>query len=212
MRFITAILFVVMVALALPGVAVEPAYSGPLGNVEEPALRPYKWLYRGVKSLVYHTGDQLIDGNMRTPVAGSVQGFRGLRRGTVELGESLYRGGVFAPVPPPNDYKKLGRANSIIERDILLRNSSDLLFSWYFFPGQKIVDHHPIEGDVKVDIRKEEARQIRASRNAATASRNMDDPNESDTKRAQRKYIGDRADYGTGRKDEYRGNLMKLAR
>ncbi len=212
MRVLTGILMLAVVALALPSYSVEPAYTGQFGNAEEPALRPYKWLYHGVKSLLYHTGDQLVDGNLRTPGLGTVQGLRGLRRGTVELGESLYRGGVFAPVPPAGHYKKLHSVNTIIEQDMLLRNGSDLIFSWYFFPGQKAVDYCPLEGDTKVAMRKEEARKIRHDRKAASAQRNPIDPNESSTKRAQRNYIGARADYGNKKSGEYRGNLMKLAR
>ncbi len=213
MRILTGILIMATAAVALPGYSVEPAYTGQFGNAEEPALRPYKWLYRGAKSLVFHTGDQLLEGNLHTPALGSVQGLRGLRRGTVELGESVYRGAVFAPVPPAGDYKRLGSANTILERDFFLRNSSDFLFSWYFFPGQKAVDYYPLEGDTKIDIRQRDAREIRQARNEAWEARKDINPDETDAKRAQRGYIGDRADYGNSKKSkEYRGNLMKLAR
>lgn len=206
-------MIVAMAALGAPATfAVEPAYQGPLGNNEEPATRPYKWLYRGLKSLVYHTGDQLIDGNLHTPVLGTAQGFRGLRRGSVELGESAYRGAVYAPAPPRNDYKNVGRANTIIEKDLALRNGSDFLFSWYFFPAQKVVDYYPLEGDTKVDLRKREARDTRSDRAAAAAMRSPKDPSVSSVKSAQRNYIGDRADYGTKKTKVGRGNLMKLAR
>lgn len=212
MRVFTAMI-VAVAALGAPATfAVEPAYKGPLGNNEEPATRPYKWLYRGLKSLVFHTGDQLVDGNLHTPVLGTAQGLRGLRRGTVELGESAYRGAVYAPPPPRSDYKNLGRANTIIEKDLALRNGSDFLFSWYFFPAQKVVDHYPLEGDTKVDLRKREARETRSDRGAAADVRSPRDPAESSVKRAQRSYIGDRADYGTKKTASGRGNLMKLAR
>jgi len=194
------------------GFAVEPAYQGQFGNNEEPALRPYKWLYHGVKSLVYHTGDQFVEGNMHTPYVGSVQGLRGLRRGTVNLGESLYRGGVYAPVPPKDSYKSLGALNTLIERDMFTRNSSDFLFSWYFFPAQKAVDYYPLEGDTKVEIRQREARETRMSRKEAAAARVSVDSRESRVKQAQRGYIGDRADYGTKKSANGYGNLMKLAR
>ena len=213
MRILTGALIVAAIAISLPGYTVEPAYTGQFGNAEEPALRPYKWLYRGVKSLFYNTADQLIDGNMRTPALGTVQGLRGVRRGTVELGESLYRGGVFAPAPPKGDYKRLGATNLAIERDMLFRNSSDLLFSWYFFPGQKVVDRYPVEGDTKVEMRKKEAKLIRMERAEAEAARNPKDPSVSDVERAQKAYIGDRAELGNQEKKKaYRGNLMHLAR
>lgn len=212
MRVLVAIVLAVTILGAPAGFAVEPAYQGQFGNNEEPALRPYKWLYHGVKSLVYHTGDQFVEGNMHTPYLGSVQGLRGLRRGSVELGESVYRGGVYAPVPHKDQYKMIGRANTIIERDFLLRNSSDFLFSWYFFPAQKFVDYYPLEGDTKVNIRMREARETRAARDAAADAREAVDPEENRVKRAQRSYIGDRADYGIQKSDLGRGNLMKLAR
>lgn len=212
MRLLVAIALAAAVLGAPAGFAVEPAYQGQFGNNEEPALRPYKWLYRGVKSLVYHTGDQFVEGNMHVPYAGSVQGLRGLRRGTVELGESLYRGGVFAPAPTRESYKSLGALNSHIEDDFFTRNSSDFVFSWYFFPAQKFVDYYPYEGDRKVGLRKAEAREIRDERAKAAASRAAKDPGESRVKRAQRGYIGDRADYGTDKTGSGRGNLMKLGR
>jgi len=187
-------------------------YRGPLGNEEEPALRPYKWMFQGVKSLFWHTGDQFVEGNLHAPVVGSVQGFRGLRRGTVSLGETAYRGLVFAPVPPRDHYKTLGAANVAIENDWFLHNSSDFLFSWYFFPVMKAVDNNPIEGDVKVGIRQKEAKDTRIARNDATRARQQIDSKESDMERAQRGYIGARADYGTPKTKMGRGNLMKLGR
>lgn len=212
MRVITAM----AVALAAFGTqatfSVEPAYKGPLGNNEEPATRPYKWVYRGLRSLVYHTGDQFVEGNMRTPALGSVQGLRGLRRGTVELGESTYHGLVYAPAPDHKDYKNLSRANTIIENDLALRNGADFLFSWYFFPAQKVVDRYPLEGDTKVDLRDREAESDRMARAEAAEVRSSRDPSETDVKRAQRSYIGDRADLGTKKTTAGRGNLMKLAR
>jgi len=212
MKVLAAIMLAVAILGAPSGFAVEPAYRGQFGNNEEPALRPYKWLYRGVKSLGYHTGDQFVEGNMHTPFVGSVQGLRGLRRGSVELGESLYRGGVYAPVPAQDHYKSLGTANTYIESDFFHRNSSDFLFSWYFFPVQKFVDYYPLEGDTKVEIRKREALEIRQGRRDATAAREMRDARENRVQRAQRSYIGERADYGTKKSDAGYGNLMKLAR
>lgn len=187
-------------------------YRGPLGNEEEPALRPYKWMYQGVKSLFWHTGDQFVDGNLHAPVVGSVQGLRGVRRGTVSLGESTYRGLVYAPVPHGKHYKSLGSANVALENDMFLRNSSDFLFSWYFFPVMRAVDNNPIEGETKVGIRRKEAKDTRVARNEATRARKRVDANESQMENAQRTYIGERADYGTPKTKMGRGNLMKLGR
>lgn len=212
MKTFTRIVLAAAVLAAPMSFAVDPAYKGPLGNNEEPALRPYKWLYQGVKSLFYHTGDQFVEGNLHAPVVGSVQGLRGLRRGTVSLGESAYRGVVYAPVPSREHYKSLGAANSAIEQDMLLRNGSDFLFSWYFFPVQKAVDNNPPEGDTKVGIRQKEARETRLARNEAAKARDKSDKSESTMEKAQRGYIGARADYGTPKTKMGRGNLMKLGR
>jgi hypothetical protein len=212
MRVLAGLLILAAVLVAMPGYSVEPAYTGQFGNVEEPALRPYKWLYRGVRALFYHPGDQFVDGNLRVPALGSIQGLRGVRRGAFELGESAYRGSVFAPVPPPGDYKKLRALNLAVEQDMLLRNGSDFLFSWYFYPGQKVIDRNPLEGDTKVEYRKREAREVRRERKAAADARKVINPNESNVKRAQRAYIGKRAEYSNGQKEAYRHNLMQLAR
>ena len=187
-------------------------YRGPLGNEEEPALRPYKWMYHGIKSLFYHTGDQFVEGNLHAPGVGSVQGLRGVRRGTMSLGESTYRGLVFAPVPSRTHYKSLGALNEAIESDMLTRNSSDFLFSWYFFPVQKAIDNNPPEGDTKVAIRQKEAKETRQARDEATRARKKVDARESSMESAQRDYIGARADYGTPKTKMGRGNLMKLGR
>lgn len=212
MKKLTTIVLAAALLAAPLSFAVEPAYRGPLGNEEEPALRPYKWLYQGVKSLFYHTGDQFVEGNLHAPVVGSVQGLRGVRRGAVSLGESTYRGLVYAPVPSRDHYKSLGAANTAIESDMFTRNSSDFLFSWYFFPVQKAVDNNPPEGDTKVGIRQKEAKETRLARNEAAKVREKSDPRESKMESAQRDYIGDRADYGTPKTRMGRGNLMKLGR
>lgn len=210
------VLIMIALAAALLGApasfGVEPAYQGPLGNDEEPATRPYKWLYQGVKSLFYHPGDQFVEGNLRVPVIGTVQTLRGVRRGAVYLGESAYRGAVYAPVPSRDRYKTLGPANEAIERDLFTRTSADFLFTWYFFPVLKVVDRDPIEGDVKVGLRQKEAKETRMARNDAAKVRENADPDESNVQRAQRGYIGDRADYGTPKSKQGRGNLMKLGR
>ena len=193
-------------------IGAQSNYRGPLGNEEEPALRPYKWVYQGIKSLFYHTGDQFVEGNLHAPVVGSVQGLRGVRRGTMSLGESTYRGLVFAPVPPRNHYKSLGTLNEAIEADMFTRNGSDFLFSWYFFPVQKAIDNNPPEGDTKVAIRLKDAKETRQARDEAAKARMKADSRESSMESAQRDYIGDRADYGTPKTKMGRGNLMKLGR
>lgn len=196
--------------------ALEPAYVGQFGYAEEPALRPYKWMLVGLRSFAWQTQDSFVRGNMNTPVLGSVEVFRGIRRGTFALGENTVNGLLYRPVPPKGYYKVAGDANAYIERDLLLRNAADfasiaIVWKWYAWPLQKVVDHYPLEDDEKVQIRLERARIIRADRKAAEEARNPL-PDESRVLRAQRSYIGARAEYGATRKNRYDGNLLRLAR
>ncbi|MBI2421563.1 MAG: hypothetical protein HYV27_01955 [Candidatus Hydrogenedentes bacterium] len=200
----------VLMGLAMTATAVEPAYYGEeFGNAEEPALRPYKWIFNGVKSLVWHTQDQFVRGNMMAPVVGSTLALRGARRGTVELLESTFHGAVFAPPPPKGYHKEKHRANDIIEEDLFLRNSSDFLFSWYFFPVQKAVDHRPRVSAARVDEQLQQAKIIRDERKEAQKKREGEIV-ESRVKRAQRYYVGERAEYGSAREREGRGDLTRL--
>lgn len=194
---------------------IESAYTGQFGNREETALRPYKWMWHGAKSLVYHTVYSFNRGNMKTPFFGSAEGLRGLRRGTVELGESTFRGANFAEPPHTPRQKatirEIQTVNEVIERDIALRNTSDFLFSWYFFPLIKLNDHYPLEDDEKVDERLREARDIRQARREGQAARTVE-IEETEVERAQRHYVPDRVEAGAKRNKEYRGNLLNLAR
>lgn len=202
-------LMLVMVLLApFAAFAVEPAYVGQFGNAEEPALRPYKWMWRGVKALFYQTGHGFKHGNMRTPVLGTAETFRGLRKGTFELAESTYHGLAFAPVPPKGDYKELGRLNEMVDNEKARSNFSDLVFSLYAFPVLKFVDCHPAENETRVQIREERAKATREAQKAAAAAREtpMDR-----LERAQRNYLGDRYPTNSG-KQSAGGNLLKLAK
>ena len=208
-----AVWFLVLVATLFTtggAFAVEPAYLGPLGNAEEPALRPYKWLWHGIGSLFYQTGTSLEYGNMKTPILGTVEGFRGLRRGAVELGESAYKGVIFAPVPrEEGSYKTTGKGNQVIEDDPLIRNTSDFAFSLVAFPLLIAHDRWSVEEDEQATARQKKAQEIRATRKAARSEANA---RVSDVERAQRKYIGRRADAGGKPKDGVPENLLKLAK
>lgn len=113
--------------------AVEPAYRGERGNLEEPALRPYKWLWRGTKAFLYQTGTAFKEGNEDFPIVGSVYAFRGMRVGIIEWERSLVCGltGVNPKSGKDTDYKKTGEANEIIEGEPFLRNAADLATAVY---------------------------------------------------------------------------------
>lgn len=169
----TLLLTIVMVAAC--GTAfgvVEAAYTGPYGNPEEPALRPYKWFHHGGKSLVFHVFDRLKHGNLKTPVIGTVEVGRGVRRGVFALGESLYKGSVFAPPPGANAYRELGAVNTAVEEDWRTLNFSDFAFTWAAFPVMKVcVDHYPLVPEEKVQEHLERAREIREERREAFLQR-----------------------------------------
>lgn len=210
MKRILCLLLIAVVMAPLAAWSVEPAYVGAYGNPEEPALRPYKWMWRGVKSLFYQTGHGFKHGNMRTPVLGTAETFRGLRKGTFELGESLYRGLAFAPVPPKDSYKQTMRLNEIVDNEKARSNISDLVFSLYAFPVLKVVDRYPAENEQRVQIREERAK---ATREAQKAARDARQPEMEPLERAQREYLGDRYPKNSGKqKEEGRGNLLKLAK
>jgi len=210
MKRFLCLLLVAVFTVPMAGFAVEPAYAGEFGNPEEPALRPYKWMWRGVKSLFYQTGYGFKHGNMKTPVLGTAETFRGLRKGTFELGESVYHGLAFAPVPPKDSYKKTMRLNEIVDNEKARSNISDLVFSVYAFPVLKFVDRYPAENEQRVQIREERAQATRAAQDAAEAARQ---PQMEPLERAQREYLGDRYPKNTGKQKEFgRGNLLKLAK
>lgn len=199
-RLLTVTLAGVLLAATLSaGAAVKPAYVGPYGNPEEPALRPYKWMWRGVKALFFQTGVHFRDGNLHTPVAGSTHALRGARKGTFELLESTFKGAVFAPVPPKGDFKKLRAINTHIDESNGLYHLVDFGFSWFLYPVILLVDEYPVHDDEEVAAMLDRHKDIREARRAGRAEL----PEGDAVKRAQRRYIGDRASYGE-RWDQYR--------
>ena len=194
--------------------ALEPTYRGQYGNPEEPALRPYKWLWYGAKALAYNTAKSCKDGNVRTPVIGTVEIGRGLRRGTIELGYAAARGAVFSPVPEKGSVKRLNVINQRIEDDWLIQAFADLAFTGPAFPVLKAHDHNPLVTEQQAEDVKSDAKDIRDAQKASRAARA---PDETAVKRAQKRYIGDRASYGESKARQsnrgmgVRGNLLKSA-
>ncbi len=203
-----------LLCLSMGAYAVEPAYTGHMGNAEEPALRPYKWLWHGTKSLLFQTGKSLERGNLKTPVLGTVEGCRGLRRGAVELGESAYKGAVCA-VPPrgKGTYKETGKANKVIENEALLRNSSDAACSLYAYLALKAHDKWSYRNDEEADIMEEMAAKKRAERREPRQARKRAEVEGlTEVQKAQRTYVPDRSKAGSKKHQEGKGNLLKLAR
>ena len=122
-QFKATAVFLVFARLgSMAAYAIPPAYEDEFGNPEEPALRPIKGLIRGLKALVIQPVKALIDGNLKTPIIGSVEVFRGVRRGAVELHESVFMGMAGSLPKEPGE---LGAANKFIDNDALLKTVSD---------------------------------------------------------------------------------------
>ncbi len=175
-----------------------PSQKGDWEKIEEPALRPYKALLRGVGAFGYQSLRGFVEGNEKFPVLGSVEVFRGMRRGTIEFVSCTTMGLAGAS---SLSYRTLGKANRTIEDDPGLNFMADVTASAIpglagaagaeglaagaasFYAAQKAVDHSPV------------------------------DPNRAEKKyerevmKAQRQYIGDRALLNVKQNDT--GNLLK---
>lgn len=196
-------------ALGAQAEVVQPAYEGKLGNPEEPALRPYKWALSGIGALFYQTGKHFRDGNMGTPVLGTVNTLRGAGVGSIELGESVYNGLVYRPLVDHKEFKKLHRANRAIDNDLLARNVRDGLSTGLWYPLLKFNDHYPMEDEEKVQARIAAARAKREAQQAAQEARRTD-KHLSAVERAQVSRNPERAARGAGKKKDLEGNLLKL--
>jgi len=204
--------------------AVGPAYEGPMGNPEEPALRPYKWMWRGVKALAYHPVVALGSGNRKTPGLGMVDVFRGLRVGAVEFNESLVKGILCSEPPEAGDYKNIGNANAFLAEDVLFRNLADLGTAGAVFSsaagaaaiwlGQKMVDHHPVHSVEYQEKLKKNEQMLRDAR-----KRSRTEP-ATGAEQGGTPPPGKDADASTATRipheprplDRHTGNLLKLGR
>jgi len=209
------------VFLSAGAYAVPAAYVGPMGNSEEPALRPYKWMLHGLKALAFQTVDAIDNGNRKTPILGTTEGLRGARRGAVEVGESCFRGLRFSAPPHAHAYRKTGSTNQVIDNDLLLRNVADYVFvsqllvwangheAWRWgaliWTSQKVLDHYPAVGSVEQERMADKAKMARAMQAKAEAAKKPMTRRE-----AQAAYIGDRIPQR--KKDPYKGNILKLVR
>lgn len=205
--------------LATGAFAVAPAYVGPMGNQEEPALRPYKWILRGLKACVFQTVSAVERGNQKTPAVGTLEGFRGVRRGTVEVAQSYFKGAMlFSPPPKAGDYKKLSSANEFIDNDLFFRNVCDYIVASQFLVWadardawkwglllwglQKELDHYPAVNPVEQEKAADKVQLARAKKKAEAKPMTR--------KQAQNAYIGDRIP--SNRKDPYKGDIRDLVR
>lgn len=235
---LTAVLFLGLGAAATAetswrGVTGETRQGPDWLQTEEPALRPYKSLGYGFAAFWNQTIKALAEGNQKLPILGSVEVFRGARRGVVDFTEHAARGIAHSA---PRDWRETGAANTVIDDDILLRNAADFVavgggaraagnglktsaeIASVVWAGQKVTDHSCINPEARTQ--RAEARIMRAQerfaqqssehalRRAGHTAPQVEDPR---WKQAQRNYIGDRADTNS-RRSRSGGNLLNLAR
>ena len=107
-----------------PRTAIEPSHWGPYGNPEEPATRPFKAFWRGLKAFRYQFKTTVIEGETKAGYAGGgIQTFRGVRRGLVEIGAGTYMG-MAGQYPLP--VEKTHPANVFIDSDRRIAALADL--------------------------------------------------------------------------------------
>lgn len=201
-RVAVAVAMAAASGLAMADEMPKPKREADWPKVEEKALRPYKGLYRGIQAFARHTIKSLAEGNEKLPVFGSVEIFRGVRRGTVELASSTYMG-MMGARPKPYDY--YSKPNVIIDSDPLLYHAADfatplaigtlasgvrtgLQTAVVVKAGQQITDSKPFIPDAPEPIDLDKHRVAKA----------------------QSRYIGKRADVNS--KPDGSGNLLKLAK
>jgi hypothetical protein len=120
----TTLAVVLAVACCGSVAAIEPTHWGKYGNPEEPATRPYKSFWRGLKAVPYQIHTSKDSGEAKADAKwGRVEGFRGVRRGVVELGHSTWWGMAGTYPPPVEDFSS---SNRWIESDRRLAALCDL--------------------------------------------------------------------------------------
>ncbi len=160
-------------------------------RVEEPALRPYKAFFRGIGAVFYQSAQALKEGNEKFPGIGSVEVFRGLRKGGVELVQGTYMGMAGTE---HWGYDELGSANEMINENLLLAGFMDTATAWGIFTafdvhtrtanqttglilaGQMVTDtgyFHPDAVEMREFQRQQEREQVRG---AAARERYLEQP------------------------------------
>ncbi len=161
---LTRVLTVVAVGLSF---ACASYAQDQFGNPEEPALRPYRGLWRGIQAFGYNVVKGLDQGNRKFPGLGVVEMGRGVRYGTVELVTSTLKG--MAGSKPEPHYTEYTKPNEIIDSDMLLRTTANTLGEGIFwahggsaeanlwgaagtFTAQKVVDRSPVLSDREKEL------------------------------------------------------------
>ena len=212
-----------------PRTAIEPSHYGKYGNPEEPATRPFKAFWRGLKAFKYQFHATVDDGERKAGYAGGgIQVFRGVRRGLVEIGAGTYMG-MAGQYPLPVD--KTHPANEYLDSDRRLAALADLpstagLF-WLagtgsvgtvFGPGlvtiaQSEVDRYAMSPEERAEVAQQAAKTSKQQWGATAFDRNQPRP-------AGLRYAGEwkAADDAAKAKENpyagnaYSGDMIKKAR
>ncbi len=203
-RWFAAILLLAVVCTGAAS-AVPPAYNGPLGNAEEPALRPVKWTWLGVKSLVQSTKDGLASGVEKDPASMAGEGALGAAKGSGSLATHVGKGIVGAPLPPKQDAKSLSYEQAAM---VIINNETD---KGKTEPQQSEPSADSGQPDPAAKLRAPAPSTVLPAAEPATAAKPVVVP-ESDVEKAQRKYVPVQTSYRSNRRTDGTGNLLNLAK
>lgn len=188
--------------LAMADEMPKPKREADWPKVEEKALRPYKGFFRGIRAFAHHTVTALAEGNEKLPVFGSVEVFRGVRKGTVELASSTYMGMMGARHKPYDYYSK---PNVIIDSDPLLYHAAD-----FATPLAMGTLASGVRTGLQTAVVVKAGHQITDSKPFIPDAPEPIDLDKHRVAKAQERYIGKRA--AVNAKTDGSGNLLKLAK
>ncbi len=189
-----AIMLVALAAVCISAsvYAVPPAYEGPFGNPEEPALRVIKWPWLGLRKLVVSTHEGLKSGMDKESLSATgVDGAAGAFEGTKTLVNHTAKGLVYAPLPAK---EPLGKTDSYEQKAMAYIEKMT----------KPACEEQP--DACATEEQKEESK-------AEKQEVKLLPPRikESEVEKAQRRYIPEKAAY-RDRTFDGGGNLLKLAR
>ncbi len=200
---------VLLLAMVCAGVAsaVPPAYTGQFGNAEEPALRPVKWTWVGVKSLVQSTKDGMASGVEKDPASMVGEGAVGAVKGTGSLASSVGHGIVGAPLPPKKDAKTLSYEQAAM---VVINNETNKDAACQQLFKQPADQNAAAQPDPAARFRQPAPSTVLPAQTAEAAKPLLVE--ESNVEKAQRKYLPVQTSYRSNRRTDGTGNLLNLAK
>ena len=207
MRLFAAVLLTAVVCTGIAA-AVPPAYTGQFGNPEEPALRPLKWTWVGVKTLVESTKDGLASGVQKDPASMAGEGALGAVKGTGGLVSSMGHGIVGAPLPPKRDAKSLSYEQAAM---VVIDNETKKDACCQDQCGKCGGEQKPVEQpDPGAAFRKPAPSTVLPAEPGPGVKPLV--IQETRVEKAQREYVPVQSGYTSNRHLDGSGNLLKLAK